>query len=77
MHDPPKRDPPAANLLASLEAEPAFWGTRFWKYMQLILLTDDPFLADEGLDSPSDAIFEHLFATLLQHSHLSPVPPEA
>ncbi len=33
--------------------------------------------ADEGSDSPSDAMFEHLCATLLQQSHLCPVPLEA
>ncbi|CAK0783094.1 hypothetical protein CVIRNUC_006289 [Coccomyxa viridis] len=32
---------------------------------------------DEGSDSPSDAMFEHLCATLLQQSHLCPVPLEA
>ncbi len=34
-------------------------------------------LADEGSDSPQDAMFEHLCATLLQQSHLCPVPLEA
>ena len=33
--------------------------------------------ADEGSDSAQDAMFEHLCATLLQQSHLCPVPLEA